>query len=144
MYTPMLPKTVTVHRSTIRKDLTEIFTDASVLNSYLDVVVIDARGEPEKGKGKGVVLDVLTHFWNNCYMSLTVGRKHHSSGMICRNVNGKLLHASLSMDTKSMAISHFNFLFFSWHRACLGKNASHWKLYLHPSKNTSQPKTKMF
>ncbi len=75
MYTPMLPKTVTVHRSTIRKDLTEIFTDASVLNSYLDVVVIDARGEPEKGKGKGVVLDVLTHFWNNCYMSLTVGRK---------------------------------------------------------------------
>ena len=60
MYTPMLPKTVTVHRYTIRKDLTEIFTDASVLNSYLDVVVIDARGEPEKGKGKGIVLDSIT------------------------------------------------------------------------------------
>ncbi|XP_028417887.1 uncharacterized protein LOC114542566 [Dendronephthya gigantea] len=75
MYTPMLPKTVTVHRSTIRKDLTEIFTDPSILNSYLDVVVIDARGEPEKGKGKGVILDVLTHFWDNCFMSLAVGRK---------------------------------------------------------------------
>jgi hypothetical protein len=73
MYTPMLPKTVTVHRSTIRKDLPEIFTDPSILNCYLDVV--DARGEPEKGKGRGVVLDILTHFWNNSYISLTVGRK---------------------------------------------------------------------
>ena len=75
MYTPMLPKTVTAHRSTNRRDLTEIFTDPSILNCYLDVVVIDACGEPEKGKGRGVVLHILTHFWNNCYISLTVGRK---------------------------------------------------------------------
>ena len=51
MYTPLFPRTVTVHRSTIRKDLTE------------------------KGKGKGVVLDALTHFWNNFFISCTVGRK---------------------------------------------------------------------
>ena len=71
-------------------------------------------------------------------------RKHHSSGMICRNVNGKLLPASLFMDTKSMAIFHFSFLFFSWHRGCLEKNASHWNFCLLPLKNTSQLKTKMF
>ena len=75
MYTPSLPRTVTVYQSTIRKDLTEIFSDPSILNSCLDVIVIDAHGEPEKGKGKGVVLDVLTHFWNNFFISFTVGRK---------------------------------------------------------------------
>ena len=75
MYSPSLPRTVTVYRSTIRKDLTEIFSDPAILNSCLDVVVIDARSEPEKGKGKGVVLDVLTHFGNNFSMSFTVGRK---------------------------------------------------------------------
>ena len=75
MYSPSLPRTATVHPFTIRKDLTEIFSDPGILNCCLDVVVIDARGEPEKGKGKGVVLDVLTHFWNNFFISFTVGRK---------------------------------------------------------------------
>ena len=75
MYTSTLPTKVTVHRSTIRKDLTEIFDDPGILNSTLDMVVIDAHSKPEKGKGKGVVLDILTHFWNNCFISLTVGRK---------------------------------------------------------------------
>ena len=75
MYSPSLPRTVTVHPSTIRKDLTEIFSDPGILISCLDVIVIDARGEPEKVKGKGVVLDILTHFWNNFLISFTVGRK---------------------------------------------------------------------
>ena len=41
----------------------------------LDVVVLDPRGEPEAGEGKRVALYILTHFWNECFTSLTVGRK---------------------------------------------------------------------
>lgn len=70
-----VPKSVTVHRCTIRKDLMEVFSDPNIINCYLDVVVIDARGQPEIGEGKGVILDVLTHFWHECFTSLTVGSR---------------------------------------------------------------------
>ena len=45
------------------------------MNSSLDVVMIDALGEPELGKGKGAVLDMLTNVWHECFISLTVGRR---------------------------------------------------------------------
>ena len=75
MYLPELPQQVSIHRCTVRKDLIELFSNANIVNCNLDMVVIDSRGEPELGKGKGVVLDILTHFWHNCFISLTVGRR---------------------------------------------------------------------
>ncbi|XP_068719442.1 uncharacterized protein [Montipora capricornis] len=66
-------KCVTVHRSTMRKDLIEIFSDPSISNYLLDVNVIDANGHPEDGRGKGVLLDILTEFWQDFFTSLTVG-----------------------------------------------------------------------
>ncbi|CAB4011261.1 Hypothetical predicted protein [Paramuricea clavata] len=75
MYTPELPKIVTVHRCTICKDLINLFTDPNILNCNLDVVVIDPCGVPELGKGKGVILDVSTHFRQECFISVAVGRR---------------------------------------------------------------------
>ena len=46
------PKTAVVFRSNIRKDLIEIFSDSDIM-CHLDIVVLNKRGEPEKGKGKG-------------------------------------------------------------------------------------------
>jgi hypothetical protein len=66
-------KNITVHRSTIRKDIIEIFSDENILNFSLDAVVIDTHGWKEKGRG--VMLDVLTNFWNDCFTALTVGNK---------------------------------------------------------------------
>ena len=75
MYAPVSPQIATVHRCLVRKDLIDVFSDANIMNSSLDVVMIDARGEPELRKGKGVVLDMLTNFWHECFIFLTVGRR---------------------------------------------------------------------
>ena len=37
------------------------------------MVVIDARSEPEAGRGKEVLLDVMTCFWQECFTALTNG-----------------------------------------------------------------------
>lgn len=51
----------------------EIFTDPDVSACLLDVIAIDSRGQQEEGRGKGVLLDVLTEFWQNVFTPLTVG-----------------------------------------------------------------------
>lgn len=51
-------------------------------------MIIDPRGEPEAGKGKGVVLDVLTHFWHECFTSLTVGR-NAKTPFVCHDMQKK-------------------------------------------------------
>jgi hypothetical protein len=66
-------KEVLVHRSTIRHDVIKIFMDPNIINCSLDVVVINANGNPEPGKGKGVIRDVLTHFWQDFFTALSVG-----------------------------------------------------------------------
>lgn len=53
---------VIVHWSTIRKDIIEIFSDPNISACLPDVIVIDARGQKEEGRGKGVLLDVLKEF----------------------------------------------------------------------------------
>jgi hypothetical protein len=75
MYAADTPRQITVHRCNIRKDLIEIFADSTIIDCFIDITVIDPRGKPEAGKGRGVVLDVVTQFWNECFTSLTVGRK---------------------------------------------------------------------
>lgn len=64
---------VIVHRSTIRKDVIEIFSDPNISACLLYVIVIDNRGQQEEGRGMGVLLDVLTEFWQDVFTSLTVG-----------------------------------------------------------------------
>ena len=66
-------KEVVVHRATIRTDVICIFTDPNILSNLINVKVIDNRGQEEKGKGKGVILDVLTHFWQEFFTVHTVG-----------------------------------------------------------------------
>jgi len=51
----------------------EIVSDPNISACLLDVIVIDARGQQEEGRGRGVLLDVLTEFWQNVFTSLTVG-----------------------------------------------------------------------
>lgn len=64
-------KCITVHQSTMRKDLIEMF---NISNCLLDVIVIDTNVHLEDGRGRGVLLDILTEFWQDFFTSLTVGR----------------------------------------------------------------------
>ena len=73
LYDDNAPKKVIVHRSTIRKDIIEIFSDQNISGCLIDVIAIDARGQQEEGRGRGVLLDILTAFWQNVFSSLTVG-----------------------------------------------------------------------
>ena len=47
--------------------------DSSVASCKLNVTVKDANGNPEEGKGSGVLRDVLTHFWQECFTAVGVG-----------------------------------------------------------------------
>ena len=67
------PQRVTVYRSNVKKDLTKIFSDPRIVSYSFEVVVIDARSEPEAGRGKEVLLDVMTCFWQECFIALTNG-----------------------------------------------------------------------
>ena len=41
--------------------------------ALIDVIVIDARGQQEEGRGRGVLMDIHTESWQNVFTSLTVG-----------------------------------------------------------------------
>lgn len=67
-------KEVFIHRSNIREDMTEIFSDNKSNSGFLiDVIVIDAHSQQEEGRGRWFLLDILREFWQNVYTSLTVG-----------------------------------------------------------------------
>lgn len=66
-------KYVQVHRSSIRMDMITIFSNPEILNFVIQVRVIDERGRYEKTEGKGVVLDMITNIWQDCFISLIVG-----------------------------------------------------------------------
>ena len=46
-------KEVFIHRSNIRKEMIEIFSDKSNSGFLIDVIVIDAQGQQEEGRGRG-------------------------------------------------------------------------------------------
>ena len=50
----------------------KIFNDPNILEYTLNFSVKDANGHEEKGVGKGVTLDVLTHFWQQFFTVLTI------------------------------------------------------------------------
>ena len=66
-------KPVTVRRTLLKSDMLEIFKEPRILEYELDIRVIAQDGREEEGKGSGVVREVLTSFWNECFSSLTVG-----------------------------------------------------------------------
>ena len=70
----LIPKNVTVHRSTLRNDVIEIFKDSEIFKYKLAATITDTRGQPEKGEGRGVFLEVLSQFWQECFTSFMVGR----------------------------------------------------------------------
>ena len=67
------PQRVTVYRSSVKKDLIKIFSNPRIFSYSFDVVVIDVRSEPEDRRGKEVLLDVMTCFWQECFIALTNG-----------------------------------------------------------------------
>jgi hypothetical protein len=51
----------------------DLFMDPSVLNCMLNITVKGGNGNPEAGRGVGVLRDILTHFWQECFTTLTIG-----------------------------------------------------------------------
>ncbi len=66
-------KAVTVHRTTLKNDMIELFQDPDTLSKVLMFSVIGFDGSTEKGEGVGVARDVFTSFWQVFFDSLAVG-----------------------------------------------------------------------
>ena len=66
-------KPVTVHRALLKGDLIDIFRDQGILEYDVNVTIIGHNGKEEEGQGSGVLREVLTSFWQECFSSLTVG-----------------------------------------------------------------------
>ena len=64
---------ITVHRGNVRKYLISIFKDPSIMNCHIIVEMLNERGIVEKGRGSGVLKDVLSLFWKEIYDSLMLG-----------------------------------------------------------------------
>ena len=64
---------MTVHRALLKGEMIDIFRDPSILEYEVDFSIIGHTGIEEEGKGSGVVREVLTSFWHECFSSLTVG-----------------------------------------------------------------------
>ena len=64
---------MTVHRALLKGEMIDIFRDPSILDYEVDFTIIGHTGIEEEGKGSGVLREVLTSFWHECFSSLTVG-----------------------------------------------------------------------
>ena len=70
----LLPKRIIhVHRLNIKKDLIDLFRDPLIMSQDIKIIVIDARGVEEIGRGVGLLRDVFSLFWKEEYDSLSVG-----------------------------------------------------------------------
>lgn len=70
---PIAVREVRVRRSVLKSDLLNIFSDPSIIEAQLEGVIIDNAGNEEAGRGSGVLREIFTCFWNECYESLMVG-----------------------------------------------------------------------
>ena len=66
-------KIIRVHRSLIREDMIEIFLDSSILKFNLNAIIINQHGIEEAGQGNGVLREVFSLFWKDCYESHMLG-----------------------------------------------------------------------
>ena len=62
-----------LHRMNIKADMINAFKDPRITNCHLTIVMIDGRGNEEKGTGIGVVRDAFSLFWKEVYDSLFIG-----------------------------------------------------------------------
>jgi len=62
-------KIIRVHRSLIREDMLEIFSEPSILQVNLNAIIINQHGHEEAGQGSGVLREVFSLFWKECYES---------------------------------------------------------------------------
>jgi hypothetical protein len=69
------PFIIKVHRTMIRKDLINIFSDNSIMSKPLVGIIIDARGEEEMGRGTGVMREIFTLFWSEFADSSMIGEE---------------------------------------------------------------------
>ena len=66
-------KPVTGHRALLKGEVIDIFRDPSIILQYeVDFTIIGHTGVEEEGQGSGVLREVLTSFWQECFSSLTV------------------------------------------------------------------------
>lgn len=66
-------KIIRVHRSLIREDMIEIFSDPYILKCSLQAIIINQHGHDEAGRGSGVLREVFSLFWKECYESHMLG-----------------------------------------------------------------------
>ena len=64
---------IQVHRLIIKKDLIDLFRDPLIMSQDIEIIVVDARGVEEVGRGVGLLRDVFSLFWKETYDSLFVG-----------------------------------------------------------------------
>ena len=64
---------IQVHRLNIKKDMIDLFRDPLIMSQDIEIIVIDARGVEEVGRGVGLLRDVFSLFWKETYDSLFVG-----------------------------------------------------------------------
>ncbi len=53
----------TVYRFNIKKDMIDLFLDPLIMVQDIEIIVIEARGVEEVGRGFGVLTDVFSLFW---------------------------------------------------------------------------------
>ena len=66
-------KVIKVHRSHLRGDMLEIFSDPSILKFSLNAIIINQLGHEEAGQGSGVLREVFSLFWKDFYESHMLG-----------------------------------------------------------------------
>ena len=70
---PQQKRTIYVHRLNIKRDMIDLFRDPLIMGQDIEIIVIDARGVEEVGRGVGVLRDVFSLFWKETYDSLFIG-----------------------------------------------------------------------
>ena len=53
---------IRVHRTRVREDMLEIFSDPTILSSQLNVTIVDSQGNAERGAGSGVQREIFSMF----------------------------------------------------------------------------------
>ena len=64
---------IVVHRSHVLKDVIETFKEPDILDTNLNIVIMDESGHLEAGRGTGAIREVISLFWQQFFPSLTTG-----------------------------------------------------------------------
>lgn len=73
------PFIIKVHRTMIKQDLIDIFSDDSVMSKHLIGIMINSKGEEEQGRGTGVLREIFSLFWSEFVDSAMIGEEERVS-----------------------------------------------------------------